>query len=442
MLSSAGYLDVATSETLEPRALARGSWRRPAAVASIALGGVAAYALVAARASPSTMARSERLQGLREFSGSASSASAQLIGLKPLEYMHDGNICDVNEELYGGLCYKKCSALTSWKAPIRTSPWTCCEQHPCTPMNEEGKIGLKIMCTGFDIGGNGGCPHKPGACLVDEELYGGICYEKCNQLTNGAFPNRVGPATCCDEHGLGCLSPEHGRTDKAFDVGGGEGDHDPSTLATAHLPQLSLTEDESADEEATTTTPVAPVRMALKPLEVMDDGNVCADTEEFYGGLCYKRCALLTGGEASIRTSSWTCCRQHPCVPWKQVGSLGSKILCNGFDISGDGGCPHKPGACLLDEELYMGVCYKRCSLLTQGQYPHRTAAATCCKTTGLACLYAGNDRTNRDFDVGGGAGDGDASTPAEPHPPLQSLTEGDTAPPSSAGLPRRLRAA
>lgn len=66
------------------------------------------------------------------------------------------------------------------------------------------KVGLKILCTGYDIGGSGGCPHEPGACLVDEELYGGVCFEKCATLTGGAFPNRVGPLTCCDIHGLGC----------------------------------------------------------------------------------------------------------------------------------------------------------------------------------------------------------------------------------------------
>lgn len=42
------------------------------------------------------------------------------------------------------------------------------------------------------------------------------------------------------------MNPKHSKTMRAFDVGGGAGDHDPLTLATAHLPQVSLTEDSSA----------------------------------------------------------------------------------------------------------------------------------------------------------------------------------------------------
>mmetsp|Transcript_12709 Transcript_12709/g.36525 ORF Transcript_12709/g.36525 Transcript_12709/m.36525 type:complete len:100 (+) Transcript_12709:1-300(+) len=99
-----------------------------------------------------------------------------------------------------------------------------------------------------------------------------------------------------------------------------------------------------------------------------------------------------------------------------------------------------------------MGMCYKKCGLLTDGAFPHRVAAATCCKTVGLGCLNSGNDATSQRFNVGGGAGDHDPSTPAEAHFPLQSLTEdldsaGETkalaSEPSSATLhARNLRAA
>jgi len=442
MPSAAGYLDISDATTAPPRP--RFGWR--VVTAGIAAGltfGVVASAVREHMARRAVSVAPSQVTGLDELFSPA--ASSQMTNLKPLEYMHDGNPCDVNEEKFGGLCYKTCALLTNYEAPIRTSPWTCCPSHPCTPLNEKGKVGLKVMCTGFDIGSDGGCPHKPGACLVNEELHGGICYEKCSVLTGGAFPNRVGPATCCDTHGLGCLNPGHSLTNKTLNVGGGGGDHDPSTLSTPHFPQLSLTEDanskqpEQQQPPAAESRPVsssetafeessegmAPIRIALKPLEIMDDGNPCADSEELYGGLCYKRCALLTGGQASIRTSSWTCCEQHPCYPWNQHGSLGTRLLCNGFDISADGSCPHKPGVCLLDEELYMGICYKKCSLLTEGAFPHRTAAATCCKTAGIGCLNFGNDRTSKNFDVGGGAGDHDPSTPAKPHPPMLSLTEG-----------------
>merc|ERR1719444_559187 len=97
-------------------------------------------------------------------------------------------------------------------------------------------------------------------------------------------------------------------------------------------------------------------------------------------------------------------------------GKFGSSIICNGYDVSGDGSCPHKPGACLADEELHVGVCYKKCNLLTAGEYPHRTAAATCCKTTGLSCFFPSNSHSSKSFTVGGGKGDLDPATPANIH--------------------------
>lgn len=353
--------------------------------------------------------------------------------LVPQEEMHDGNVCADNEELYMGLCYKRCSLLTMGAAPIRTSSWTCCEGHPCGVMNEHGSMGDSLMCGGYDVDGQGGCPHKPGACLVDEEMHLGICYKKCSILTQGEYPHRTAASTCCKETGmLSCMNPWKAKTNPAFDVGGGNGDQDPSTPDEAHPPEARLTE--GSGSQAEIKTAVAPVAFAapaaaepepvnildVEPTEHLHDGNVCDDTEELYDGLCYKRCSLLTEGAAPIRTSSWTCCEGHPCGIWNQKGSVGTTIACDGFDVDGSGGCPHKPGACLVDEELFLGVCYKKCSLLTQGQFPHRVAAASCCKTQGMGCLNPWNDRTRKSFDVGGGAQGHDESA----HLPEESLTE------------------
>merc|ERR1712107_307734 len=162
----------------------------------------------------------------------------------------------------------------------------------------------------------------------------------------------------------------------------------------------------------------------LKPEENMNDGNVCADNEELYGGLCYGKCAVLTNGEAPIRTSSWTCCESHPCGLVNQRGSVGTTLLCNGYDVSGDDACPHKPGACLENEEMHLGICYEKCSLLTNGEFPHRFAAASCCKVKGLGCLSFRNVKTSPAFDKGGAEGDRSAATPSVAHGPLESLTE------------------
>lgn len=143
-----------------------------------------------------------------------------------------------------------------------------------------------------------------------------------------------------------------------------------------------------------------------QPLAPSDASKECAVDEELYAGLCYRKCSLLTYGQNPIRTSSWTCCRSHPCGLLNQKGSVGHKILCNGFDISGEGSCPKVPGmpTCGQDEEQHLGACYKKCAILTQGAYPHRVAAATCCKTGGVGCLdIFRNVRTSDAFNVGAG---------------------------------------
>merc|ERR1712039_942702 len=99
----------------------------------------------------------------------------------------------------------------------------------------------------------------------------------------------------------------------------------------------------------------------------------------------------------------------------------------------GNAVCPHKPGACLTDEELFGGMCYASCNLLTSGKYPHRVAAATCCKTNDASCLFAdgakdgldGQSNTSATYNVGGGCGDGSSFTHCSPHPPQQALTDG-----------------
>lgn len=156
--------------------------------------------------------------------------------------MNDGNLCNDDEEQLKGLCYKKCALLTNGTHPIRTSPMTCCEKHPCSFFNQ--KVGAG-MCSGYDVSGEllpGGCPHTPGTCLADEELKFNVCYKKCTILTNGQFPNRVAPLTCCKAKGFSCFNPLNLDTNQAYDVGGGDGDGDKATPADHHLPMTSLTE--------------------------------------------------------------------------------------------------------------------------------------------------------------------------------------------------------
>lgn len=183
----------------------------------------------------------------------------------------------------------------------------------------------------------------------------------------------------------------------------------------------------TAPPSAVTQPTTAPVLgSALVPAEDRDDGNVCANDEEPVKGLCYKKCSILTNEEYPIRTSAWTCCQSRPCGITNQ--RMSPSLPCTGYDVSGDDegrGCPHAPGACLADEEFSLGMCYKKCSILTGGQKPYRVAAATCCEEEGINCFeHFWHSQTSKTFNVGGGRNDGDASTPRHPHLPMEELTE------------------
>lgn len=165
---------------------------------------------------------------------------------------------------------------------------------------------------------------------------------------------------------------------------------------------------------------------SLSPKENKNDGNVCGDDEEDFENACYKKCSLLTGGKAPHRTSPWSCCPSQGCSLSEEMVHVS---MCSGYDVAGDAEgknkCPHTEGVCLRDEELFLGMCYKQCSLLTNGKYVHRKTALTCCDSKKLLyCINPLHTDTSKDYSVGGGVGDGDASTPKRPHPPMKALAE------------------
>jgi len=165
---------------------------------------------------------------------------------------------------------------------------------------------------------------------------------------------------------------------------------------------------------------------ALSPNENLNDGNTCRSDEEISGGLCYKKCSLLTNNEYAIRTTAFTCCKSQPCHPFNSRKDMG---LCSGFAVGGGDGtgrsCPHLPGSCLTDEDMHLGTCYKKCSILTNNEFNYRLTNYVCCKEKpGYKCMMPGNVKFSKSFDVGGGLGDGDASTPGTAHTPMPQLTE------------------
>eukprot|EP00420_Gonyaulax_spinifera_P034708 CAMPEP_0197880306 /NCGR_PEP_ID=MMETSP1439-20131203/8162_1 /TAXON_ID=66791 /ORGANISM="Gonyaulax spinifera, Strain CCMP409" /LENGTH=340 /DNA_ID=CAMNT_0043499859 /DNA_START=86 /DNA_END=1108 /DNA_ORIENTATION=+ len=161
-------------------------------------------------------------------------------------HMHDGNPCEDDEELYSGLCYKKCSLLTGGTSILRTSAWSCCKQAAVLKcLGEEQKTDVEI-CAGYGVSGDStgnGCPHAPGGCLRNEEFFLGICYKMCSFLTYDKLPFRCGPDTCCKTSSwLSFLDLENCDTNARYGVGGGVGDHNKITPAIMHLPLSALTE--------------------------------------------------------------------------------------------------------------------------------------------------------------------------------------------------------
>jgi len=165
----------------------------------------------------------------------------------------------------------------------------------------------------------------------------------------------------------------------------------------------------------------------LAPDEDMHDGNTCEDDEELFDGLCYKKCSRLTGSNLPFRASAFQCCEEEPPCP-AMSDAAAAPEPCSGNDVSGDltgNVCPHAPGGCLKDEELFDGLCYMRCSLLTNGMLQYRDTAGACCKSNSVFSVFEpGECDSDPDYNVGGGQGDGDAATPSSPHPPLPSITE------------------
>jgi len=154
--------------------------------------------------------------------------------------LSDGNPCQDDEESYLGLCYKTCRELTGGKHPKRSSPFTCCKPSASGGCGLKGHSVKMSVCGGYDVAGDlagGGCPHQPGKCMDGEEMHLGMCYKKCEDLTDGKYNHRVAASTCCNTKGYHCLAPGSTSTEQAYNVGNGKG-----AQAKPHWPLKSLTE--------------------------------------------------------------------------------------------------------------------------------------------------------------------------------------------------------
>jgi len=180
---------------------------------------------------------------------------------------------------------------------------------------------------------------------------------------------------------------------------------------------------------------------ATSPDENLNDGNKCADDEEEFMQLCYKKCSILTRGTHQYRTSAFTCCQADSKESCSLTNQEVNTKICGGFDVAGsvngqESACPHGEGTCFENEELYIGQCYKKCSILTNNEYSNRVTPYTCCKTTGVSCNPfgfgdAGNVKSSSNYNVGG---KDTASNTVPAHYPDPSITESSSGSSSSSG--------
>merc|ERR1719188_999174 len=110
-----------------------------------------------------------------ELSGGGQSGTDQLAS---------AGICGWNEELFMGVCYARCSALTNGSYKKRIAPNGCCKEFSlkCMVGSEVDFAGV-FPGSGYKRGGSlGESPHPPGLCDGNEELHAGMCFMKCSVL--------------------------------------------------------------------------------------------------------------------------------------------------------------------------------------------------------------------------------------------------------------------
>jgi len=106
-------------------------------------------------------------------------------------------------------------------------------------------------------------------------------------------------------------------------------------------------------------------------------GWPCREGEEIFFGKCYTSCAAVTKGTHPHRNNDCTCCMDEPCV----TSSERTLDDCAIFNIGLDGDRPMQPllpDCPYANEEIFEGLCFKKCTMMTKGLFPVRSAMNTC----------------------------------------------------------------
>lgn len=171
-----------------------------------------------------------------------------------------------------------------------------------------------------------------------------------------------------------------------------------TTLAPTQAPAPARTDGHLPEgEETPAPTPAPKPTPAPTPTPTQSpEAEECPNDAEFHANYCYKKCAILTKRRYPYRLNSITCCKSST-----DCGVEGMINPDYGQIVS-----PRRSNGCRPDEEFESGLCYKACTLLTNGQYPFRVDERTCCKKSGYwQCHFPHNRKRSRYFNVGGGGG-------------------------------------
>lgn len=156
-----------------------------------------------------------------------------------------------------------------------------------------------------------------------------------------------------------------------------------ATVSTLHAPAAhknALGAVQQLDELSSTSTTEAAVTTTEAASTTAEDvypGWPCKRGEEIFIDRCFVSCDHATNGEYPHRQEVCQCCKEAPC----DLSNSSNYILDCKFATGLDGTpwhFPELPDCAEEDEELYEGLCYKQCKLLTAGHYPIRTGMNTC----------------------------------------------------------------
>lgn len=143
--------------------------------------------------------------------------------------------------------------------------------------------------------------------------------------------------------------------------------------------------------------------------ERLSEGWPCKEKDRLFMDLCYVDCSVATEGKFPHRDDPCSCCQSSPCE--KAIGAYAEDCL--RLDKGADGKEPQRPELvnCRDEtEELFDGLCYLKCEILTAKMYPARTGMNTCSND-----MFGGNWIMG----IGPCSGFGVGSSECMPHIPM-----------------------